>query len=78
MTPDSVKAKAGCIEITFINDGTQHHALLIKGAPDFFLEVDDTGDSDVGTIELKAGTYDLYCNVSGHEAAGMKATLVVT
>jgi uncharacterized cupredoxin-like copper-binding protein len=30
------------------------------------------------TVTLKPGTYELYCTVPGHEAAGMKQNITVT
>jgi plastocyanin len=71
---DSYEAGAGCIEITYRNAGTIAHTLLVKGQPGFKLSV---GDEDKGTISLDAGTYTLYCDVPGHEAAGMVADLTV-
>ena len=36
------------------------------------------GGVSVDTLTLKPGTYRFYCPVPGHEAAGMKGTLVVS
>ena len=71
---DSYDADAGCIEVTYENEGEVSHTLLIKGKSGFKLAV---GDTDTGTVELPAGGYELYCDVAGHEAAGMKADLTV-
>jgi plastocyanin len=71
---DSYEADAGCIEITYRNDGSVAHTLLVKGKSGFKLSV---GDTDTGNVDLPAGTYELFCDVAGHEAAGMKADLVV-
>jgi plastocyanin len=68
-------AKAGAVDISYINDGTQPHTLLIKGNKKFKLGI---GKEDDGTVTLAAGTYTIYCNLPGHEAAGMKATLTVS
>jgi plastocyanin len=68
-------AGAGCIELTYRNDGKLAHTLLVKGQSGFKLSV---GDEDTGTIELDAGTYTIYCDLPGHEAAGMKARLTVS
>ena len=71
---DRFEADAGCVEVTYTNEGAIAHTLLIKGEPDLKLSV---GDTDTGTVDLPAGTYVLFCDVSGHEAAGMEAELVV-
>ena len=72
---DSFEADAGCIEVTYTNGGSVAHTLLVKGKSGFKLSV---GDTDTGAIELPAGTYELFCDVAGHEAAGMKADLEVS
>jgi plastocyanin len=71
---DRYEADAGCIEVTYENAGTIAHTLLIKGVSGFKLSV---GDTDTGTVDLPAGSYVLYCDIAGHEAAGMVADLVV-
>jgi uncharacterized cupredoxin-like copper-binding protein len=38
----------------------------------------DLGQSGALTVTLKPGTYILYCNISGHYAAGMWTLLTVT
>lgn len=68
-------AKAGCIEFTYKNQGSLAHTLLVKDQPGFKLAI---GDTDTGTITLDAGTYTVYCDIAGHEKAGMKAELTVT
>ena len=69
------EADAGCIEVTYTNEGNIAHTLLIKGESGFKLSV---GDTDTGTVDLPAGTFVLFCDVSGHEAAGMEAELTVS
>lgn len=71
---DAYTAKAGAIDVEYVNDGSVNHTLLIKDVDDFELKVPGTNE---GTVDLDAGTYELYCAVAGHEAAGMKATLTV-
>ncbi len=73
---DAYDAKAGCIEIDYTNAGSVAHTLVIEGQPDF--EKLSVGDADSGVVTLKAGTYTLLCDIAGHEAAGMKATLTVS
>lgn len=72
---DAYEAGAGCIEVTYRNAGSIAHTLLVKGQKGFKLSV---GDEDTGTVSLEAGTYTLYCDIAGHEAAGMEATLTVS
>ena len=71
---DSYTAAAGEIDVKLVNDGSVNHTLLIKDVDDFKLNVPGT---DEGSVELEAGTYTLYCDVAGHEAAGMEAELTV-
>jgi uncharacterized cupredoxin-like copper-binding protein len=68
------EADAGCVEVTYTNNGSTTHDLLIRGKSGFKLTV---GDVDKGTVELPAGNYELYCDIAGHEAAGMVADLSV-
>ena len=72
---DSYEADAGCVELTYTNGGSVAHTLLIKGKSGFKLSI---GDTDTGTIELEPGSYTLFCDIAGHEAAGMKADLTVS
>jgi plastocyanin len=71
----SYEAEAGTIDITYVNEGSVVHTLLIEGVDDFKLSI---GDTDEGTVELEPGTYLLYCDVAGHQAAGMEADLTVS
>lgn len=71
---DSYTSGPGCIEFTYRNSGGLAHTLLVRGESGFKLSV---GTEDEGTIELESGTYELYCDVAGHEAGGMKAPLTV-
>jgi plastocyanin len=71
---ESYEADAGCIEVTYENTGSISHTLLIKEQSGFKLSI---GDTDVGTVDLADGAYVLYCDIAGHEAAGMEADLVV-
>jgi len=68
------EAAPGCIDITYTNNGSIAHTLLVRGKSGFKLAV---GNTDQGTVDLPAGTYELYCDIAGHEAAGMVAELVV-
>lgn len=69
-------ATAGEVTITYQTGGSMLHTLLIEGVDGFELEVSGNGDTDTGTVELEPGSYELYCDVSGHES--MRATLTVS
>jgi plastocyanin len=71
---DAYEAEAGTVDVTYQNTGSVAHTLLIKGKSGFKLAV---GSTDEGSIDLDPGTYTLYCDIAGHEAAGMKAELTV-
>ena len=75
---DTYEATAGALSVRYRNDGSIKHTLVIEEVDGFKLEVDGNGDEDQGTVDLAAGTYTLYCDVAGHRAAGMEATLEAT
>ena len=75
----TLTAKAGSITIAMHNLSPLPHNIAIKG-PGTNVKgkiVPKNGTSTV-TATLKKGRYTFYCSVPGHEAAGMKGTLVVT
>lgn len=72
---DAYEASAGTVDVVFLNDGSIAHTLLVRGVDGFKLSV---GNRDEGSVELEPGTYELYCDVAGHEAAGMVAELTVS
>ena len=74
-TEDSYDGEAPCVEFVYRNDGNIAHTLLVRGQSGFKLSI---GREDTGTIELSPGTYELYCDIAGHEAAGMVAPLEVS
>jgi len=71
---EAYEAAPGCVEITYANEGSVAHTLLVKGQSGFKLAI---GDEDAGTLDLKAGDYTIYCDIAGHEAAGMSADLTI-
>lgn len=70
-------ALAGDVAITYVNDGTLAHSLTIDGKSTFKLAVDSTRRQEIGTVSLQPGTYTIACDMPGHRAAGMVATLIV-
>lgn len=78
---DQYRLAPGEQRVAYLQKGDTRHTLLIETADGsaiggFGLEVDGS-PSDVGTIDLDAGRYTLYCDVPGHREAGMEADLVV-
>jgi len=68
-------AKAGKVTLSSKNDATIPHNIAIKG--DGEGPVVQGGKVSEVSDTLKAGTYEFYCSVPGHEQAGMKGTLKV-
>ncbi len=80
-TTTTATAKAGTVTIDMKNPSSSGvpHAIAIEGnGVDQDGETVQPGGSSTVTVTLKPGTYSFYCPVPGHEAAGMKGTLVVT
>jgi cytochrome c oxidase subunit 2 len=72
---DTYSAEAG--EVSFLYEGGNiQHSLVVDGHEDEMRLVIQ-GDSDEGSVSLEAGEYTIYCDISGHQAAGMEATLTV-
>jgi uncharacterized cupredoxin-like copper-binding protein len=70
----------GSYKFDLANKGHIGHDLVIDG-PGVSNEktpVIDGGKTAVLTVDLKSGTYKLYCSVPGHEQAGMKVELKVS
>jgi plastocyanin len=75
---DAYEATAGSVEVDFSNEAQLPHAVEIEGNG-----VEETTETVTGadapplTVDLKPGTYTIYCPVGDHRAEGMEATLTV-
>jgi plastocyanin len=72
-----LEAKAGSVTIDMANESSTPHAVEIEG--NGVEQASDTvtaGDTSV-TVDLEPGTYEFYCPVGNHRAAGMEGTLTV-
>ena len=77
ITTASTDLKAGEITFEVKNDGKIPHDLAIKGTSDKTELIPAGGTAEL-KVTLKAGKYELYCSVPGHEAAGMKLNITVS
>ena len=77
ITLASTNLKAGEITFEVKNDGKVPHDLAIKGTADKTDLIPAGGTAEL-KVTLKAGKYELYCTVPGHEAAGMKLNITVS
>jgi len=76
--PTALTAPAGKITIVMKNDSPIQHSVAIKAPGDVPGQIVNQGQTSTTTATLKAGSYQYYCTVPGHEAAGMVGTLTVT
>jgi plastocyanin len=71
--------QAGINEIKYVLVGGTHTlAFREKELSYFGLAVDSKQPEDTGKVDLKPGTYNIYCTIPGHAAAGMEATITVS
>jgi plastocyanin len=63
------------VAVSLPNDGVTQHNFSID---ELGIDVDiEAGATEEVVINAPAGTYEFYCNVPGHKAAGMAGTLTV-
>lgn len=75
--PSELEAEAGTISIALTSEGSLVHDVVVEEAGNTEV-VEARGGTEVGTIDLDAGTYTFYCSVPGHRTAGMEGTLTVS
>ena len=74
--PATAQLKAGTYTFVVKNAGQVPHDLVIEGLPDRTPLI-KPGATATLKVTLKAGSYTLYCSVTGHRALGMVAKLAV-
>lgn len=79
--PNKLTAPAGIVTIDLTNSESGSHTLVLSGpggrVPSFKLSVTGQGDSDAKKVALSPGTYEFWCTIPGHRAAGMDGHIVV-
>lgn len=71
-------AVQGEITVEYTNNGSGPHNVEFIGAADGSEVVEaPAGESDSGTVGLFPGEWTFFCNIPGHRAAGMEATVTV-
>jgi plastocyanin len=77
----TINAEPGDLTVTFRNSDSQAHDFKVRDADDNPIGgAADPGPGDTAnaTFPLEAGTtYKFYCSKPGHEAQGMRGTIVV-
>ena len=77
----TLTAKAGKVTLDMTKPGSSGlpHAIAIEGnGVDKDGATVQPGGSSKVTVTLKPGTYQFYCPIPGHKAAGMEGTLTVS
>jgi uncharacterized cupredoxin-like copper-binding protein len=78
ITPSVRRVARGQVRLLVKNAGKYPHSLAIKGAGvSKRTPVIKPGKSAVLVVDLRSGTYALWCPVPGHAARGMRATVSI-
>ena len=79
--PRKLKAKTGAVTLVMKDPSSsgKAHGIAIEGnGVDKDGQIVQPGSTSTITVTLKPGTYEYYCPVPAHKAAGMKGKLVVS
>ena len=72
-----LEVPAGEVRLAAVNTGVEPHNIGIRGGA-ISNEVLPGASVEVDIGDLAPGTYELYCDIPGHEDLGMIAPFVVT
>ena len=76
--PADLQAEPGELTIVLTNDGESPHAIEIEGnGVETSSDTINGGETTELTLDLDAGTYEIYCPVGNHRDMGMVGTLTV-
>jgi plastocyanin len=81
--PSTINATSGTVVFYVVNAGNNtSHDMIIRDSTGTRIAGSDlisAGDTSVFTVNnIAAGTYTIFCDQSGHEASGMKGTLIIS
>ena len=79
--PTKLTAKAGAVTLVMDNPSSSgiQHGIAVEGkGVDKDGQIVAPGSTSTVSVTLKPGTYEYYCPIPAHKAAGMKGTLVVS
>jgi FtsP/CotA-like multicopper oxidase with cupredoxin domain len=71
-------APAGDVTLRISNTGSMSHNVVFRPTELASPNVGPGGTVELALGDLAPGSYELYCNIAGHEASGMVTTLVIT
>ena len=71
-------APAGRVLLAISNEGSLDHNVAVRGTNMRSQMLGAGGSTVLDLGELAPGTYELWCEVAGHDASGMNADLVIT
>ena len=71
-------APAGQVTLAVSNVGSVEHNLVVRELGSSTPMIAAGGSATLALGDLPAGTYQLFCEVAGHESSGMSADLVIT
>lgn len=79
LNPDLTASEGNIVAVTIINASGLEHDIMF---PDFGAMADHIfSEGETSTVKFhadEAGTFEYYCGVTGHRAAGMQGKFIVT
>ncbi|WP_051062222.1 multicopper oxidase domain-containing protein [Ilumatobacter nonamiensis] len=72
-----LSAPAGDVTLNIVNAGAIEHNLAVRELDVQSNNMQSRGVDTLALGELEAGSYELYCSISGHAESGMTAELVI-
>jgi len=77
--PSQVEAEAGTVSVALTSEGGPHtFTIELSEGDETVAQVFSGGQTDIGEIDLEAGTYTFYCAIPPHRDEGMEGTLTVS